>query len=221
MTTYEVGQTAIVTIDTPGGALDTTLALTVTSPDTATVTTTSATPNVDHTSWTLNLEVDEPGDWTIVAVAAGSGANESSLTLHVAPQPPPSPGAYATTADWAGWFGAPPDGVALSLRLAELDVKGKIRCALYDTDDDDLPTDTALLAALRNATVLQAKHRRDTGRASGASGGAGQFSLGKVSVGPRDASKILGGMPNDPLFSADAWQFLFDAGLTGWGPRSY
>lgn len=220
MTTWEVGQTATITITLDTFGVDTDVDLAVTSP-TGVESTPTATAGGTNATWTATVDVNEAGDWAVVATVTGTGQTEVSQTLHVAPQPPPSPGAYATTADWAGWFGAPPDGVALSLRLAELDVKGKIRCALYDTDDDDLPTDTALLAALRNATVLQAKHRRDTGRASGASGGAGQFSLGKVSVGPRDASKILGGMPNDPLFSADAWQFLFDAGLTGWGPRSY
>ena len=221
MTTYEVGQTAVVTISTPGGAVDTTLTVTVTSPETGTVTNPVATPNGGHTSWTFNLLVDEAGDWAIVAVAEGSGANEDSLVLHVAPQPPADPGAYATTADWAAKFGAPPDGIAETLSMAELEVRAKIRSAIYEVDGDGLPSDATQRAAVRLATVLQAKFMRTTGRATGVDGGNTNFSIGKVSVGRGGPAKVVGGMPGDPTFSAHAWQVLFDAQLTGWGPQSF
>lgn len=214
---YEVGATATITIGTPDGAGDTTLDLTVTSGRTQTVTNPTATPNVGHTEWTLELVLDEPGDWTIVAVADGTGANEASYTLHVAPQPPPSTGMYANTGDWAAYTGeAPKAGLPKLMRRATLDVRRVTKCAVYEVDDDKLPTDADLLQALQDAVCEQASYCIDSGRAKGIVSPTTSFSLGKLSRSTGGGASA--GSASGPDFSPHAYTILDDAGLTGWGP---
>lgn len=217
MTDWEVGQTATVTIGTPDGAVDTTLTLTVTAPLTGTVTHPTATPNTNHTEWTLLLEVTEPGDWTIVAIAEGTGAGEASYTLHTAPQPPPSTGMYANTGDYATYTGeAPKAGLPKLLRRATLDVRRQTMTAVYDVDAvTKLPTDAGLLQALKDAVCEQASYCIDTGRAKGVVTPTSSFTLGKLSASKGGSS---GSTASGPNFSPHAFQILNDAGLTGAGP---
>lgn len=95
---------------------------------------------------------------------------------------------YATTAELADYTGkpAPADGVQL-LRFASMLVRRSTSQAIYATDPDGFPTDTAMLDAFRDATCAQA-NAWSVNNIDPAAGGAGvtgtvvKKSLGSASV---------------------------------------
>jgi hypothetical protein len=131
---------------------------------------------------------------------------------------------YATEADLAEWLGADvPANAGALLRSASGLVRSETRTAVYATDGDGYPTDTALRTAFREAVCAQAKfwadHRIDP-------------SLGAAGVQPLAASKSIGGASIQystyvstaearanaaGVLGPDAWYILADAGLLG-GP---
>ncbi|WP_280389802.1 hypothetical protein [Nocardia wallacei] len=65
---------------------------------------------------------------------------------------------YAVPADLVsgGWLSSQPTDAATLLMYASVLVRSATALDLYDTDTDDLPTDAAKLAAMRDATCAQA-----------------------------------------------------------------
>lgn len=66
---------------------------------------------------------------------------------------------YATSGELATYTGAaaPADATRLLTRASEL-VDDHIVTAVYDVDSNDVPTDTKVIAALRDATCAQVEH---------------------------------------------------------------
>ncbi len=128
---------------------------------------------------------------------------------------------YATEAEYADWLGLddPPAGAATALRRASMVVDEMLFGAVYDVDDDRLPTDTDVAEALRDATCAQAEYGRTTGDASmvGAAGittvSLGSLSYTKAATGT--AATTSGG---NGRWSPTAWGILQRAGLTGATP---
>lgn len=129
---------------------------------------------------------------------------------------------YATENDLAGWLGtaAPADAGAL-LRSASGLVRSETKTAVYATDVDGYPADTALRTAFREAVCAQAKFWADHGI---------NPSLGAAGVAPLAASKSIGGASIQystyvstaearanaaGVLGPDAWYILADAGLLG------
>ena len=77
--------------------------------------------------------------------------------------------AYATTTELETRLGngyLPPNAQAL-LDRASRDVDRAIQTATYETDEDDLPTDPVILAALKEATLEQVCYQQEIGNTSG------------------------------------------------------
>ena len=127
---------------------------------------------------------------------------------------------YATTEDLAAWLGtAAPANAGALLRSASGLVRSETMTAVYATDADGYPTDTALRAAFREAVCAQAKFWADHGI---------DPSLGAAGVAPLAASKSIGGASIQystyvstaearanaaGTLGPDAWYILADAGL--------
>lgn len=91
---------------------------------------------------------------------------------------------YATREQLEAWTGqpAPPDAERLLARASQ-DVDDALRAALYDTDDDGMPTAPEVAEALADATCAQIEYQRaafDDG--TGAAGRFNSVSIGSVSL---------------------------------------
>jgi hypothetical protein len=178
-------------------------------------------PAVGTQTWTgQGYELTTPGEWIERWTVTGQGASKARHLILVAPDPAAQltgTRVYATTADYATHLrAAPPTGARRALAEASRDVDDMLLTAVYDVDDDGLPTDPAVAAALRDATVIQADYRRGLGDPHGRDAGrivAGQ--IGSVSV-TRSGTPSGQGAP--ARFASKAWQVLQQAGLVGYGP---
>jgi len=130
---------------------------------------------------------------------------------------------YATTEDLTDWLDPEPlpEGAAGLLRSASGLVRSETKTAVYTTDVDGYPTDTALRTAFREAVCAQAKFWADHKI---------NPSLGAAGVAPLAASKSIGGASIQystyvstaearanaaGVLGPDAWYILADAGLLG------
>jgi len=130
---------------------------------------------------------------------------------------------YATPEDLTAWLdpATPPGNAAALLRSASGLVRSETKTAVYTTDADGYPTDTALRTAFREAVCAQAKFWADHDI---------DPSLGAAGVAPLAASKSIGGASIQystyvstaearanaaGVLGPDAWYILADAGLLG------
>lgn len=120
---------------------------------------------------------------------------------------------YATPTELADWMGlgSPPDGADRWLRDASMDVDSLLVSAVYDVDEDDLPTDAAVAGALRDATTAQAEYLIAVGDRTGAEADKVRVKVDKVSV-ERATSPQTGRAVRD-RYAARAVQVLRLAGL--------
>jgi hypothetical protein len=88
--------------------------------------------------------------------------------------------AYATSSEYTERTGqaAPADRV---LEVASTTVDAALIGAVYNVDDDGAPTDAAVIAALRDATIEQALYMVESGDTTGAADGMQSMSIGRVS----------------------------------------
>ncbi len=199
--------------------------LTVIAPDGTTTTPAVSSPDGGPTWESAPYELTSPGEWVERWAVTGRGAGKARNVVLVAPDPTSAPSGgrvYATTADYARWLGtAPPSGSRRALAAASGEVEQMTRLAIYDVDDDQLPTDTAVAAALRDATCAQAEYAQTSGDANlvgaGTPSGITQVGLGSLSYA-KTASPGIGGAAGNTRWSTSAWQILQRAGLTGGAP---
>jgi hypothetical protein len=126
--------------------------------------------------------------------------------------------AYATVADLAAWLSPTPAPADAQKRLdrASLVVDEMLLTAVYAVDDNGLPTEAAVITALRDATCAQVEYAAAAG--DPASVGAAQYhsmSIGSVAL-TRGYSG--GGSAAAGRYSPIAWSILQQAGLTGQPP---
>lgn len=130
--------------------------------------------------------------------------------------------AYASSSDLTSRLGydAPANASSL-LDLASRDVDRALQCAVYDVDVNGNPTGSAVVQALKDATLEQVvyqlvqgnrdgiRHGLQSGVPSGASAGSIELSRGPS----------VGGSTSDlPWLGDQAAWILREAGLIGWGP---
>lgn len=118
---------------------------------------------------------------------------------------------YATVDDLADYVDTVPTTAPILLRRASRDIDNALLCAVYD------PTDTAVQAALREATCEQAAGYVDNGQRRAQPAKLTSFGIGSVTASRGKAN------PDDPPAKVgrlwyQAWQVLQLAGLTGQGP---
>lgn len=123
---------------------------------------------------------------------------------------------YATEDDYKTWTG---DDTATAttaqLRNASLVVDELLATAVYDVDEDDLPTDDAVIEALRDATCAQLEWWNETGDTSGV-GASGQFqsaSIGSASYTRGDTTSTTN--PGGGIYAPATLRVLSTACLLG------
>lgn len=131
----------------------------------------------------------------------------------------PVAGAYASVDDLEDWLGYTPVNAALLLVRASRDVNRALLCAVYDVDDDGLPTSEAHLEALRMATLEQVAGNLGAGNTSGLGRTSGGFTLGRLSVQRAVAGSDVASPAKVGALWEQAWDVLQQAGLTGQGPQ--
>lgn len=214
---------ATLTVDPHDGT--TAAVLTVISPAGA-ITTPNVTSAGTGATWTAaGYEFAAAGEWVERWTVTGTGKSKERSVLLVAPDPvtvPTGARVYATTTDYANaLLAAPPAGARRALVSASKVVDEMLLTAVYDVDDDDLPTDAAVILALRDATCAQAEYARAAGDANSVGAGA----ISSFSIGPVQVTKgTPAGATRSPLpahWSPAAYRELSQAGLTGQQPWGY
>lgn len=223
--TLEAGDWRIATLTVDPNDGTTVAVLTVISPAGA-LTTPDVTSADSGATWTAEgYEFTVPGEWVERWMVTGTGKSKERAVLLVAPDPvtvPTGARVYATTTDYANaLLAAPPAGARRALLAASKVVDEMLLTAVYDVDDDGLPTTAAHIIALRDATCAQAEYAKRTGDANSVGAGAiSAFSIGPVQVTKGTPS----GATRSPLpahWSPGAYRELSQAGLTGHEPWGY
>lgn len=220
--TQSQGQWRLPYVDLSVFGGDTAATLAIIAPDD-----TSAAVDVTGSEANAHWEGDDPyqfttaGQWIERWTVTGTGANTIDNTVEVGPLANPDNGLriYANSADYANiMHTAPPVGIRRALLVASGMVDEMLFTAVYDTDDDGMPTDTEDIAALMKATCEQVEFAGTGGDKNlvGANKPS-NFSLGKLSVtrAQPKTSGDLGGRGPRGEWSPRAWATLQAAGLTG------
>lgn len=221
----DVGDTATLTL-TIDPADGTTLAtVEATNPSTGATTSPSVTLDVADGVGTATalLSLPAAGAWQVTWTVTGQGAGvENDVVYAFGPITGKS---YATLSELAAFLDSEPGATADRLlvkatRLIDLLTIGSV----YDTDDDDLPTDATVAAAFRDAVCAQVAWWDEQGDTTG-SGGAtewGDVMIGKVRLSRR-VSQGAGGdattVPN--RLATEAVEILRVAGLLPTFPQVY
>lgn len=187
-------------------------ALTVTAPDGTTSTPVAATVDGGAT-WTAPLTYTAAGVWLLHWAVTGTGASVENEQVAVAPTPGAGlPGrVYATTTQLAEYLQtAPPLDAAQLLAAASkmLDALVLFTCC-YDVDDDGMPTDEELAAAIGRAVCAQVAWWGEVGDSSGAAGvGWGSVAIGSVNLGGKTATSADGSDSAARQIAPQAWDEL-------------
>lgn len=215
----DVGDSQEVTLEVNPHDITTAVVLTVIDPD-GTVTTPGVIKEGGGATWRAMVTYDKPGTWVLKWVVTGTGAGSETTQVAVGPTPPATRRTYATTADYAEYLGVvPPAGVDLLLARATRLIDQAIMSAVYDVDDDGMPTDSAVRSALRDAVVEQAAYWVQTGEDGvGATGEYAKVAIGSVSLERPQAGAGGPGSGAARSLAPQAWMILQQAGLTGHGP---
>ena len=166
--TVDVNDYAVWTWTLTAFAADTAATMAVISPA-GVSTAATVTPNADKSVWTsAAVLLTAAGDWTGRLTVTGTGAGVEHQTIQCGPTQPVPAVVYATTTDLANWLhGPPPAGARRMLARATLRVDELCKTAVYDVDANNLPTDPAVIAALRDATCAQVEWMVETGDLAG------------------------------------------------------
>lgn len=191
----------------------------------AAVVMTAGAPTATATPWTgAAYELTQAGEYIERFTITGDGKGKARQLVWVYADPgalPSGARVYATTGDYATAIAeAPPTDVSLRrvLAVASARVDEMLHGAIYTTNTTTLlPTDTAVAAALRDATIQQAAYAIDVGDPYGL--GVEQYqsvAIGGVSLGRGSGSAAPAGR-----FAPDAMETLRAAGLTNVTPLPY
>ena len=125
---------------------------------------------------------------------------------------------YATADDLIDYLDPVPDDAELRLTRASRLVDQALLTAVYDVDEQGLPTEQRVIDALREATCEQVTAWAAGGEdGTGAAGQYASVSIGSVSL-TRAASGASGSGSAATGLCPQAWMILQQAGLTGRGP---
>jgi hypothetical protein len=130
--------------------------------------------------------------------------------------------AYATVGDLDGPLDYVPANAQVLLDRASRQIDRAIQCAIYDVDDDGLPTDAAVTTALKEATCEQVAYNLEVGNKSGIphglqSGVPSGSSAGEIALSRGPSAG--GASADQPWLGDQAASILRTAGLLGPGPQ--
>jgi hypothetical protein len=134
---------------------------------------------------------------------------------------------YATVEELTGVDGPldyTPVNAQQLLDRASRDVRRATKCATYDVDGDDLPTDPVVLAAMKAATLEQVCFNLTAGNSEGIRHGLQSGVPSSTSAGEIDLSRgqSVGGATSGLSWLGDQpFEILQEAGLTGQAPYTY
>lgn len=175
--------TALLTVAPFDGA--TAAALTVYAPD-GTVSHPTASTTDGGATWSAPLTYTAAGVWRLAWSVTGMGASVESELVSVAPSPgPPSGGrTYATTTQLANYLGAAPplDSARLLERATQLLDADFLRPAVYDVDDEGMPTNALVIGAFAEAVCAQVEFWGEVGEETDISGPVSDVAIGSVSL---------------------------------------
>lgn len=123
--------------------------------------------------------------------------------------------AYATVEQLATHLGYTPDGAQRLLDRATRDIDRILRCAIYDTENDDV------IEALKVATMEQVAYQLEQGNTSGIRHGMQPGAPTGSSAGAVDLSRgqsVGGNTTALPLIGDQAYQVLAAGGVSFQGP---
>lgn len=216
--TYESGDARLPTLTVDPADVTTAAVLTLVDPD-GTVTTPGQTGAL--ASWTASSSYTlTAGEWVERWTVTGTGKGVQERLIRVAPLTtvvPSGARVYATTADYANYLHAsPPQRSRRALWTASMNIDNMLLCAVYDVDDDGMPTDPEVIAAMRDATCAQADYAKTIGDPNGV--GASQYH--SVSIGSASLARGYNqkGSAAPGRYSPIAFEILQRAGLTAHGP---
>ncbi|WP_267244352.1 hypothetical protein [Streptomyces sp. PR69] len=181
----DVGDTLTATLVVEPFDGTTAATLTVTAPDQTA--TNPATSTIDGgQTWTAQVPLTLAGVWRLSWTVTGTGAGVEHQLESVAPTPSvvEDGRVYATTTQLAEYLGAaPPTNAArLLLRASELLDADFLKVAVYDVDENGLPTDPLVAAAFRNAVCAQVEFWQEAGEETDISGPLQGVTIGSVSL---------------------------------------
>ncbi|GAA3455879.1 hypothetical protein GCM10018962_77130 [Dactylosporangium matsuzakiense] len=214
---YDVGDWRIPTLAVAEGDGFTVALVEVVNPSTGAVVPLAAATSDGGKTWeAAPYELTVSGEWVERWTVTGSGAGKQRFVLAVAPDPAavlPGVRVYATTTDYADQLRvAPPAGTRGRLVDASRLVEEATMHALYDVDGDGMPTDAAVLAAFKAATVAAADNLRKNGDQGDAANWA-TLSIGSLSM--TRAAGATGPQPAAVRIGDNARRILQLAGLLG------
>ncbi|MGW0869947.1 hypothetical protein ACWD3Z_05575 [Streptomyces sp. NPDC002740] len=159
--------------------------LLVTRPD-GTVVTPVVTGADAGATWTAPVSYTVAGLWRLSWTVTGTGAGVQHETVAVAPAPPVMADvrSYATTTQLANFLHAAPplDAVKLLERATRLLDSDFLKAAVYDVDDDGMPTDAEVIAAFAEAVCAQVEFWGEVGEETDISGPLQGVQLGSVAL---------------------------------------
>ncbi|MFE0727947.1 hypothetical protein ACFW2X_06785 [Streptomyces antibioticus] len=159
--------------------------LAVTAPD-GTVTAPVATTADGGQTWTAPLAYIAAGIWLLRWTVTGTGASVEPLTVAVAPAPASMADvrSYSTTTQLANFLHAAPplDAVKLLERATDLLDADFLRAAVYDVDDEGMPTDPIVAAAFAEAVCAQVEFWGEVGEETDISGPLQGVTIGSVNL---------------------------------------
>lgn len=131
--------------------------------------------------------------------------------------------AYATEADLVPtYLATAPTQVELKLERASRTVDQALLTAVYDVDEDGLPTDPDVQEALRTATCEQVTAWEALGEdGTGAASSWDDVQIGSVRLARRSQTGAGGSGSAATRLAPQAWAALQQAGLTGHEPYTF
>lgn len=131
--------------------------------------------------------------------------------------------AYATTQDLAGVLDYTPNNAQVLLDRASRQIDRAIQCAVYNVDGNGMPTDAAVITALKDATCEQVAYMLEVGNTAGIAHGLKAGVPSGASAGTVELSRgpSTGGASADqPWLAEQAEIILRQAGLLGQEPQT-